>query len=102
MPFKVLSSNQNPSLEEMRKKMKQAGKTTHVSPIMAEPPAEKDASPERKKRGRKSVKIYTRHFSTYLSAEQENALYNWCEENGVTPSVAIRMAIAKMVAPDYS
>lgn len=99
MPFKTLSSSHNPSVEEMRQKMKETN-TVHADPLRVEAPVSNESTKpgEGKKKGRKSVKIYTAHFSTYLSAEQENALYNWCEDNGVTPSVAIRMAVAKLVA----
>lgn len=100
MGFKVLSSNRTPSVEEMRQKMKETN-TSHADPLRAEAPVAAETTKkntEGKKKGRKSVKIYTAHFSTYLSAEQENALYNWCEDNGVTPSVAIRMAVAKLIS----
>ena len=99
MGFKVLSSSRTPTVEEMRQKMKETN-TVHADPLRAESSVTvgNNKNEEGKKKGRKSVKIYTAHFSTYLSTEQENALYNWCEENGVTPSVAIRMAVAKLLS----
>lgn len=95
MEFKTISSKQ-PDIETMRQRMK-AKNLVHADPLMADTPAKPKVT-EGSKRGRKAVKIYTCHFSTYLSKDQENALYNWCEENGVTPSVAIRMAVAKMLS----
>ena len=98
MAFNTLSSKKLPSVEEMRKKMKSKG-GVHVDPLLGESERAKPVV-DGKKRGRKAVKIYTSHFSTYLSKDQENALYNWCEANGVTPSVAIRMAVQKLVSED--
>ena len=95
MEFKTLSSKR-PDIEAMREKLK-AKRDIHADPLLDDSHANPKPVGENK-RGRKAVKIYTSHFSTYLSKEQENALYNWCEANGVTPSVAIRMAVQKLVS----
>lgn len=95
MPFETISSKR-PDIEAMREKLK-AKSNVHADPLLADTPTTQKPAGENK-RGRKAVRIYTSHFSTYLSKEQENALYNWCEANGVTPSVAIRMAVQKLIS----
>ena len=95
MGFKKLSSTKlAPNLEEMRKKMKERGASPHANPILADTEEPRKKS---KKMVRKSPKIYTRHLSTYLSVEQEQELKDWCKTNGMTPSIAIRLAIQRLI-----
>ena len=99
MAFNTLPSTKTPNIEEMRRKMKERGAIPHANPILADAPESQKASskPVSGKIGRKSPKIYTRHLSTYLSVEQEQELKDWCKANGMTPSIAIRLAIQRLI-----
>lgn len=94
MGFKKISSGKTPSVEEMRKKLKEKGAAPHANPLLADTV---EPSKPSGKMGRKSPKIYTRHLSTYLSVEQEKELKDWCKANGMTPSIAIRLAIQRLI-----
>ena len=98
MGFKKISGNKNPNVDEMRKKMKEKQSTVHTNPLLEKPVAE-ESSPQKKKgkAGRKPIKKYTQHYSTYFSREQEEQLLSWCEENGMSPSLAIRAAVVQMI-----
>lgn len=98
MGFKKISVNRNPNIEEMRQKMKEKQSTVHTNPLLEKPVAEESSSPKKKgKVGRKPIKKYTQHYSTYFSREQEERLLSWCEENGMSPSLAIRAAVVQMI-----
>lgn len=95
-PFSTISSHSAPDVEQMRKRMKEQSASSHVDPLMEKPlPRENKA-----KVSRKTVKKYTAHFSTYLTTEQAEDLKKWCNEKGVSPAMALRMAIIEMLGKE--
>lgn len=92
MGFKTITSSKSLDVEEMRRKMKEQSASRHIDPLLNTPIGESN-----KPKSRKTVKNYTVHFSTYLTEEQSNALKKWCKDNGVTPAMAIRMAVIQML-----
>lgn len=98
MPFKKISTGIRPSVDEMRKAMKEKQSLPHTNPLMETPPvANKETKKKNTNMGRKSVKKYTQHYSTYFTKEQEVKLKTWCEKNGISPSMAIRMAVIQLI-----
>ena len=101
MGFKKISGNKNPKIDEMRRKMKEKQSTVHTNPLLETPVEETPAKTKKNtKVGRKSVKKYTQHYSTYFTKEQEENLLSWCENQGIAPSMAIRMAVVQMLGKD--
>ena len=94
--FRTISSHSAPDVEQMRKRMKEQSASSHVDHLMDKP----RQAESKEKVSRKTVKKYTAHFSTYLTAEQAEGLKKWCNEKGVSPAMALRMAIIEMLGKE--